>query len=258
MPNVTRFAPGNFCWVELATTDPAGAKAFYPSLFGWQTDDRPMGEGLTYTLLKKTGRDVGGAYRQGKEQQGAPPNWQLYVAVASADATAARARELGGRVLAEPFDVDTLGRMTVLQDPKGAVIAAWEAKDHAGFGAVDEPGAFCWGELMTNDLVASAAFYKPLFAWGSKDDPRYTEWTLGERSIGGMIEIQKDWGPLPPHWMAYFQVEGCDAAVAKATSLGATLALPARDFSGVGRIAMLHDPQGAAFYVIQLTGPLGH
>ena len=258
MSHTDGFAPGHFCWAELATTDPAGAKAFYTSLFDWRADDRPMGEGMVYTLLQKAGRDAGALYRQGPEQQGVPPNWQLYVATESADASAARARELGGRVILEPMDVNTLGRFAVLQDPKGAVIAVWEAKQQKGLGVVDEPGAFCWGELMTNDVARSAAFYKQLFGWGSKDDPRYTEWTLGGRSIGGMIEIEKDWGPVPPHWMAYFQVEACDASVAKATSLGAAVVMPARDFPGVGRIAMLKDPQGAAFYVIQLTGPLGH
>ena len=80
----------------------------------------------------------------------------------------------------------------------------------------------------------------------------------GGRSIGGMLEIQKDWGEVPPHWLVYFMVDDCDAAVTKAESLGATVAMPARDFPGVGRVALLRDPQGAAFYAIRLTGPLGH
>jgi predicted enzyme related to lactoylglutathione lyase len=53
-------------------------------------------------------------------------------------------------------------------------------------------------------------------------------------------------------------VDDCDAAVAKAQALGGAVTMPARDFPGVGRIALLKDPQGAHFYVIRLTGPLGH
>jgi predicted enzyme related to lactoylglutathione lyase len=110
---------------------------------------------------------------------------------------------------------------------------------------------------MARDLGRSRTFYSSLFGWGTKGDPRYTEWTLNGRSIGGMIEIQKDWGEVPPHWLAYFQVEDCDRAVDKARSMGAKVAMGPQDFPGVGRIALLNDPQGAPFYVIRLTG-VGH
>jgi predicted enzyme related to lactoylglutathione lyase len=147
--------------------------------------------------------------------------------------------------------------MAVLQDPTGALFAVWEARRNIGLGVIDEPGAFCWAELVAKDLPRCATFYKSLFGWGTKDDPRYTEWTLGDRSIGGMIQIQKDWGDVPPHWLVYFQVDDCDASAAKAKGLGATVTLGPQDFPGVGRIALVSDPQGASFYVIKLTG-LGH
>jgi len=257
MPNVESHAPGNFCWVELATSDQGAAKTFYETLLGWGAADQPMGPGETYTIFKKAGRDVAAAYRQRPDQAGVPPNWQVYVRVASADEAAAKATALGGTVLVPPLDVPDAGRMAVLQDPIGAVFAVWEPRRNAGLGVIDEPGAFCWAELMAKDLPRAATFYKSLFGWGTKDDPRYTEWTLGGRSIGGMIEIQKDWGELPPHWLVYFQVDDCDAAVEKAKRLGGKLAMGPQDFPGVGRIGLLHDPQGAAFYVIKLTG-LGH
>jgi uncharacterized protein len=257
MPQISETPPGGFCWAELGTSDQGGAKAFYQSMFGWGVQEQPMGPGETYSMFQKDGRFVGAAYRLQAEQQGVPPNWQVYVRVASADAAAAKAKELGGSVLAGPFDVFESGRMAVIQDPKGAVFGVWQPKQHQGFGLVDETSTFCWAELMTNDLANSGSFYKSLFGWGAKGSPEYTEWTLGEGSIGGMIEIQKDWGDVPPHWLVYFMVDDCDAAVAKAQSLGGTTVMPARDFPGVGRIAMLKDPQGAAFYVLRLTGPLG-
>jgi uncharacterized protein len=255
MPRVESHAPGNFCWVELATTDQAGAKKFYQSLFDWGADDQPMGPGETYTMFKKGGQDVAAGYRLRPEQKGVPPNWQVYVRVASANDAAAKAKELGGKVVAEPFEVFEAGRMAVIQDPTGAVFAVWEPKKSQGLGVIDEPGAFCWAELMARDLPRSATFYKSLFGWGTKDDPRYTEWTLGGRSIGGMMEIQKDWGEMPPHWLVYFQVEDCDRSVEKAKSMGAKVAMGPQDFPDVGRIALLKDPQGAHFYLIKLTGP---
>jgi predicted enzyme related to lactoylglutathione lyase len=257
MPNVDSHAPGHFCWVELGTSDQAAARTFYQSLFGWETAEQPMGPGETYTLFRQGGRDVAAGYRLKPDQEGVPPHWQVYVRAASADDAAARAKELGATVLAPPFDVFDAGRMAVLQDPIGAVFSVWEARRNKGLGVVDEPGAFCWAELMAKDLPRAETFYKSLFGWGTRGDPRYTEWTLGERSIGGMIEMQKDWGETPPHWLVYFQVEDCDRSVEKAKGLGAKVTMEPQDFPGVGRIALLNDPQGAAFYVIQLTG-VGH
>ena len=53
-----RYEPGTFCWVDLATTDPEGAKAFYSALFGWNAVDMPVGDGSVYTLLRLNGDDV--------------------------------------------------------------------------------------------------------------------------------------------------------------------------------------------------------
>jgi predicted enzyme related to lactoylglutathione lyase len=257
MPNVDAHAPGGFCWVELGTTDQAAARTFYQSLFGWEAAELPTGPGETYTLFRKAGRDVAAGYRLRPDQKGVPPSWQVYVRVSSADEAAASARELGGTVVAPPFDVLDAGRMALVGDPGGAVVAVWEARRNQGLGVVDEPGAFCWAELLAKDLPGAATFYTSLFGWGSRGDARYTEWTLGGRSIGGMLEIQRDWGEVPPHWLVYFQVEGCDAAVEKARGLGAKVTMGPQDFPGVGRLALLDDPQGASFYVIQLTGA-GH
>jgi uncharacterized protein len=254
MAEVSSHAPGRFCWVELGTTDQPAAKAFYGGLFGWEAHDQPIGPGEVYTMLKKAGRDAAAAYTLRPDQKGVPPHWQIYVAVETADKAAARAKELGATVLAPPFDVFDAGRMAVLQDPTGAVFAVWEARRHPGLGIVDEPGAFCWAELLTRDKQKAAAFYTGLFGWDTKGDPRYTEWTQGKESIGGMMEIQKEWGDTPPHWLAYFQVEDADRSAEKAKSLGATVMMGPQDIPEVGRFVLLRDPQGAAFYIIKLTG----
>ncbi len=96
---------------------------------------------------------------------------------------------LGATVLAPPFDVFDAGRMAVLQDPTGAVFSVWEARRNKGLGVVDEPGAFCWAELMAKDLPRAETFYKSLFGWGTRGDPRYTEWTLGARVTMGPQDL---------------------------------------------------------------------
>jgi uncharacterized protein len=147
--------------------------------------------------------------------------------------------------------------MSVLQDPTGAAFCVWQAGRNAGLGVVDEPGAFCWAELMTRDTAKAAAFYTALFGWGTKPDPRYTEWKSGDQSIGGMMAIEKEWGDVPSHWLVYFQVEDCDASAEKAKGLGATLTMGPQDVPNVGRFALMRDPQEAAFYLFKLTG-VGH
>jgi predicted enzyme related to lactoylglutathione lyase len=68
-----------------------------------------------------------------------------------------------------------------------------------------------------------------------------------------MMAIQPEWGPVPPHWLAYFAVEDCDATASRAGHLGATLLTPPTDIPTIGRFATIRDPQGAAFAIIAMT-----
>ena len=258
MAEVTHREAGQFCWPELITSDPPAAKAFYMSVFGWTAEDRPMGPGLVYTRLKLRGLDVGAIHAQAKAEvrAGVPPPWNVYVSVASADATAARARQLGGRVLAEPFEVTDVGRMTVIEDPAGAPVCAWQARGHIGARVVDEPGAMCWCELATTDAAKAGRFHSELFGWRLKPSGGgYTEFLRGETSIGGMMEITPEWGNVPSHWLTYFAVIDCDGTATKAQKLGATARIPPRDAPNVGRFSVLIDPEGAPFAIIRLDVP---
>jgi len=153
MPTTDKHAPGAFCWIELATTDRKAAGSFYTSLFGWKTSENPMGPDAFYTMFTLDGHVSAGGYTMSAQEQaqGVPPHWNLYVNVANADDAAKRAAELGGKVIDAPFDVQTHGRMAVIQDPGGAVFAVWQAGDHNGIGVRDEPGSLCWADLNTPD-----------------------------------------------------------------------------------------------------------
>src|SRR5687768_9227124 len=208
MPEVTRHEPGSFCWAELATSDPGGATTIYSGLFGWEPEDTPAGPDMVYTMLRLRGREVGALYKLDKAEaaQGVPPHWNIYIAVESADATAARAKELGGKLIMEPFDVMEHGRMAIIQDPTGAVLCAWQANKHPGATLVGEPGSTCWCELYTGDTKKAGSFYSQLFGWTPKETPGYTEFHQGKTAVGGMMAIAPEWGPMPPHWIPYFRV----------------------------------------------------
>ena len=252
-PEMMQHPQGNFCWVELGTTDAAAAKKFYSSVFGWDYEDTSMGPDQIYTMINLGGKTVGALYKIGPEQQGMPPNWQPYISVNSADETAAKARELGANIMVEPFDVADHGRMAVFADPTGATIAIWQAKEHHGAQLVNAPGAMCWNELQTRDPKAATQFYSALLGWGAKESPEYTEWVNQGTHIGGMMGMKDHMTGIPPHWMPYFAVEDCDKTVATVKANGGAAHVEPTDIPGTGRFAVLADPQGAAFSVIQLS-----
>jgi predicted enzyme related to lactoylglutathione lyase len=115
--------PGSVCWVELATPDTAAAKTFYTSLFGWSFKDS-QSEVMAYTEWINGAQPIGGMLAQdGPQWEGVPPHWLTYFTVADADATAAQAQEMGGKVIVPPTDIPGTGRFTVLMDPQGAPFA---------------------------------------------------------------------------------------------------------------------------------------
>ena len=251
MPFYEKHAPGTFSWIENGSSDQNAAKTFYTSLFGWTADTNAMGDGI-YTMYLREGRTVAAAYTLSKMEQDnhVPSHWNIYISVENADATAARAAELGATVLAPPFDVMTFGRMAVIQDPTGAVFCIWQPKTHIGISVRDEPGSLCWADVNTSDPAKAAAFYTGLFGWTTETAPDgYVHIKNGDQLIGGIVPLRDP--KTPPHWMIYFAVADCDASTAKAKTLGAKAYAEPFTMDKVGRIAVLADPQGSVFAFFQ-------
>ena len=246
----TEYAPGTFCWVDLTTTDQDAAKAFYTGLFGWEAQDMPVGEDAYYSMQRLDGKDVAAIAPQPQQQRdaGVPPTWNSYVSVQDADATADRAKELGGTVHAPAFDVMEAGRMAVIQDPQGAFFMVWQPREHFGAALVNAPGALVWNELGSPDLDASTAFYSALFGWtiapfeGSPEP--YLSIKNGDANNGGIRPLTPP--GAPPHWLVYFGVEDLDAALAKVQELGGIKHAGPIDIQ-IAKIAVVADPQGAIF-----------
>lgn len=245
------YAPGTPSWVDLSSPDVGASIRFYSDLFGWQAEPNPDPAAGGYTMLMLGGKTV--AAVGPLQQEGMPPTWTTYVSVADADAAAAAARDAGGSVMVPPMDVLDAGRMAIVADPMGAVTGVWQPRNMHGADVVNVPGALCWNELETRDVEAAKAFYPRVFGWGVKSGDGYTEWTLDGNSVAGMMAMGEQWpAEVPSHWMVYFAVDDCDAAVKRAQDLGARVWVPPMDIP-VGRFAMLSDPQGAMFSVIKLN-----
>jgi uncharacterized protein len=253
MPEVNEYAPGTPSWVDLATTDPEGSRAFYGAVLGWEfVDLGPDAGGYSFCTLN--GKQVAGL---GPTQgEGMPSAWSSYVSVDDADVTAKAVEAAGGTALAPPFDVMEAGRMAVFADPTGAAVSVWQPKQTKGAELVNEPGAWCCNELDTRDLDAAKEFYQSVFGWepvtSDMGEMSYTEFKLDGKSIGGMMAMP-DQVPaeVPSFWLVYFAVADTDATVAKVTELGGGVSMPAMD-SPAGRFAVVRDPAGAVFGVIKM------
>ncbi len=242
-------------WVDLSTPDLEGARKFYSALFGWTCPAGPPEAG-GYSVCDLGGKTVAGLGPQMSPDM--PPFWMTYVNVDSVDDTMAKVEANGGTVFAPGMDVMDAGRMAVFGDPLGAVIGVWQPNEHLGAQLVNEPGTYCWSELITTDLDAAKKFYGAVFGWGAEDQgppggpPAYTEWKVAGRSVGGLMLKQPTMpAEMPPLWGVYFAVADADASLAKAQELGGTLIVPPMDIEP-GRFAGIADPGGSMFNVLAL------
>jgi predicted enzyme related to lactoylglutathione lyase len=116
-----------FVHIELQTRDLALAKDFYSKLFDWKLEDVPAPEGgPPYTMINVGEGTGGGMYAN--TDPNVPPHWLAYVGVDDIDASTRKARDLGATVLQDVMQVGDYGRLSVIKDPTGAVIAMWQPK----------------------------------------------------------------------------------------------------------------------------------
>jgi predicted enzyme related to lactoylglutathione lyase len=119
-----------------------------------------------------------------------------------------------------------------------------------------KPGHFCWNELVTSSVPAAKKFYGSLLGWKTKPFGKgaveYTIILKGKDTpdgIGGMMKCPTPGNPA--QWIPYVLVDDVDATVKKAAKLRGKVCMPPFDVPTVGRIAVLSDPQGAAFGIIK-------
>ncbi|MFF4602540.1 VOC family protein [Streptomyces sp. NPDC001339] len=255
MPEVTSsYQPGTPCWVDLAAPDQQGAIDFYSGVFGWTGEIGPAETG-GYSVCELHGKPVAGIMAaMAMGGQPPPPTvWTTYLASADADTTAQAVGDAGGTVLMPVMDVMTLGRMAIAADPTGAVFGIWQPVDFPGAGLVNEPGALIWNELNTTERSVASAFYQAVFGIESvpvEGADHYYALHVDGRPVGGMQPMSEQMPPdTPSHWLPYFSVADTDATVHKVTAAGGAALQQPFDMMA-GRMAVVTDPQGAAFAVI--------
>jgi hypothetical protein len=278
MPERDGYIPGVPCWVDTSQPDPKAALPFYRDLFGWEFESAmPEGSEGDYYIGRIRGGDVAAV---GSIPEGAPSiaTWNTYVWVDSAGETATKARDAGGGVVTEPFDVMDAGRMAVLRDPEGVVFCVWQARNNKGARIVNEHGSLNFNGLATRNPEKAKAFYGAVFGWKTLELPAGVMWTLPgygdhleERSPGlreqmaqmgapeGFIDVVAALTPIadddsetPAHWSVTFAVDDADATATKATELGGQVVAGPFDAPWT-RMAIIKDPQGATFIASQFV-----
>ncbi|MFM2438231.1 MAG: 27 kDa antigen Cfp30B [Actinomycetota bacterium] len=252
------YTEGLIGWIDLTSTDTGRAREFYEQLFGWESEDLPTPVGIPYTQFRLDGALVAGLAPQPPDVRlaGAPSMWTSYALMSDIGAVAAKVPSAGGTMLMHPADVMDAGRLALMQDPSGAVLGLWQPGQHTGSEVFNRPGTLTWNELQSRDISAARQFYAEVLGWEWLDGPDEGYWigTLPEKpgedksNCGAMAMPPGVPDDVPSFWLVYFAVEDCDATMAKALDLGASVMFPAMKM-GPGTFGGLIDPTGAAFAV---------
>ena len=258
MPVRESYAEGAPSWVDLSTADVEGAIAFYSALFGWNWEQNETGEpGSCYYVASLNGHAAAGLHHQHQEQvdMGVLPTWNLHLNVAEVDATMRKVEANGGSVLAPAFDVMDAGRLGVAAEPSGAVVCFWQAGAHIGAGVVDEPGAYCWADLVTPDPKGAVEFFTEVVGMGhgTREMPGLGSvdfLKVGDDDVAAIVLPPTE--GISPHWQINFTVADCDATSAQIKELGGAIIVEPFDIPP-GRLAVATDPSGGEFAIIGLA-----
>lgn len=251
---------GTPTWIDFSSNDMATTRPFYEQLFGWELEDSGE-EHNHYLMIRKEGTLVGGGMdTSGMLAPGGgpvPTQWDVYLAVDDIEARLARAEEHGGQVVMPAGDVGDAGRFAMVLDPTGAAVGLWQAKELEGYEFTGGPGTPLWFEVMSQDIGATAAFYRDVFDFDPTpmstpmDGEAATYLTNGpmEDASSGMCDVA---GSVPEAegswWRIYLCVEDCDRSVARVQELGGRL-LDGPIDSPFGRIATVAEPTGGTFQI---------
>ena len=122
---------------------------------------------------------------------------------------------------------------------------------------MSHPNNFVWHELMTTDADAAETFYSDVVSWRTRDagmpGMRYTILSVGDAGVGGVMTIPPNAcaAGARPRWIGYIGVDDVDAAAGRVKQAGGAIHKPAEDIPGVGRFAVVADPQGASFVLFR-------
>lgn len=242
-------------WIDLTTSDVRKSAHFYSEILGWEIS------GDEYKIARVQGLPVAGFIPQPEDGAPVPDTWVTYFLADDIDAQVAQITQLGGRVLAEPTEVQ-LGRMAVLIDAAGAMFGLIEPAGEDAFIAAGEPGTPVWHELTATAGFGKAVdFYHELLGWDmvameAGEDFSYTTATAEGAAFAGIWKAEGAFPPqVPSFWQTYLGVLDMEATVVKVPELGGEIIREPWD-SEFGRMCIVADSTGATLTLCEVEEPV--
>ena len=256
-PATTDYFPGKFVWEELFTTNPQAAVSFYSQLFGWdsQTIQRPN---ALYTVMSVDGRPICGITHFPEKLASATNHgrWVGFISVPDVAKAAAALSAHGGKVVLPIKELSGRGMQTVVSTQEGVIVGLLHSSsgDPAEYRA--EAGEWIWSQFYDKDTEQASKLYALAIGYDAIPDIRFDKadsyvLSSGEYARASLSPLPADHPKARPAWLGYVRVDDVDASVTKATGLGAKVVAPSRTTEGTGKLAILVDPTGAAFGVVQ-------
>ncbi len=243
--------PGAVRWFGLLTEDAAAARTFYADLFGWQMERTSSGgyvavhDAQPFAGITQIGRTT---------PEIDESTWLVGVVVSDLRASVATARRLGARVLRDVSRAEGFAQWAVIEDPQGAQVLLMVPE--RPLGGVRAPGNWVWAELWTTDQEASSRFYSQVIGWETveldRPDGAYPTFQSAGEDRAGLVPIER--GEIENGWAPYLGVADLEATLVRARELGGEVLLEPNEEIHGGRVAVLADPTGVGFLVIELEG----
>lgn len=239
--SATQLTPGQFCWVDVACSDPTRIHKFFSHLFGWGRRVRPTDDADAYSIMTSNGEHSAGIC--GVEDAG-PSQWMCYLLVDDLTQATTKAEKLGGKALKKDVKINSFGTMTVMEDPAGAVFALWQSER----GEKIKPrqhGQVSWHELLTQDTKKSASFYSQMFDWTVEEttyeDQPYFLFHKDGNEVASMRRSEHK------TWVVYFAVDDCEEVAELCRDAGGEVCRAPHPVNDLGHCTMLKDPSGGLF-----------
>jgi predicted enzyme related to lactoylglutathione lyase len=244
---------GSPSWLELVTDQPEAAMAFYQRVMGWEYEQRADSDNMPYYVALLVGEPVA-AIRPAAR---ALPDWTVYLAAGDLTQALKLSDLLGGNTIDSAHGVPRVGLKAVVEAPAGGEFGIIQLAPDWGFTA-GVPNSLVWAEFITHLAPQADQYFGELFGFtgrqfGDGDADDYMVWYAGEDSVIGRARMMEGTAATTPaRWIAHFRTpldRDFDDALILAHEAGARLRFPPYS-SQLGRVAMLSDPTGARFALI--------
>lgn len=251
---------GSWIWYELMTPDPAGAKAFYDAVVGWNMSaGTPATDGYGF-IAADDGAMTGGVLALSKDMidHGARPGWLGYVGVDNCDDAVTAVAAAGGKCLMPARDVPMAGRIAMVADCCGAPFYVMTPTPQPGGGestafSTSLCGRCSWNELLAGNQAGAIGFYTGLFGWdlpAPMDMGPMGQYQFIDHDGCGIGAIMQAPEGAPPGWYHYFRVASIDTACTAITTHGGRIMNGPMEVPGDDWIVQGIDPQGAMFSLV--------